>query len=201
MAQEKMSRPEEIAQSIGKQEGERQDIAGKPITKEDASHIQAEAMKAGEEVKPGSLAARAQSAASVNVREGRIPPGPGLGDVKPFDEEPYKSDLQQHGMEIGGKPGEKRDVAGKPITPEDASRIQQAETRLGHDTSKGSLSARAASAAAANVREGIVKPTPGGGTAGATPRDRRSTLEQRAPQSREELRQEIRRDRRQEQGQ
>ncbi|GBG62940.1 hypothetical protein CBR_g34311 [Chara braunii] len=201
MAQDQITYAQKVGKSIGKREDERQDIVGKPITKEDAAHIQAEAMKVGEEVKPGSLPACARSAASVNVREGRIPPGPGLGDVKPFDEEPYKSGLQQHGMEIGGQPGQKQDVAGKPITPEDASRIQQAEARLGHDTGKGSLSAHAASAVAANVREGIVDLTPEGGTAGATAPDIKSALEQYPPEHREEVRQEIRSALRDEKGQ
>ncbi|KAH9323431.1 hypothetical protein KI387_018070, partial [Taxus chinensis] len=65
-------------------------------------------------------------------------------------------DVRESIEQIGGGPGEARDIAGKPITPEDARIIQSTEIECGFPTGKGSLSARAQSAAAANVKEGTV---------------------------------------------
>lgn len=63
--------------------------------------------------------------------------------------------------QIGGGPGEVRDIDGRLITPEDARVIQRKETECLYPTGKGSLSARAQSAAAANVREGKVEENAG----------------------------------------
>ncbi|GAQ78770.1 hypothetical protein KFL_000180530 [Klebsormidium nitens] len=69
-----------------------------------------------------------------------------LGDtVKPEQHEASK---------LGGKPGELRELGGKPVTSEDAAHIAAAEAAAGKSTGAGSLAARAQSAAAANEREG-----------------------------------------------
>ena len=47
---------------------------------------------------------------------------------------------------------------GKPMTSEDAARIQSSGDKSGKDTGKGSFPAKAQSAAAKNVNEGIVPP-------------------------------------------
>eukprot|EP00850_Spirogloea_muscicola_P010109 SM000058S18539 [mRNA] locus=s58:482036:483173:+ [translate_table: standard] len=140
---------------LGKFEGETQELHGHPITKEEAAAIQAEEAAAGHDTGKGSYAARARSAASVNVREERVPQS-ALGGVAPFHEEPYTTELREHGHEIGGKQDEKRDILGKLITHEDASKIHKMETRLGNETGTGTLASRVASAASANVKEGRV---------------------------------------------
>ncbi|GLJ42385.1 hypothetical protein SUGI_0877870 [Cryptomeria japonica] len=59
--------------------------------------------------------------------------------------------------QFGGREAdERRDIGGRPITPEDAKFIQHKEAEAGNPTGKGSLAARAQSASAANVREGKV---------------------------------------------
>lgn len=50
------------------------------------------------------------------------------------------------------------DIEGVPITPEIAAQVRSSEAKAGHDTGKGSASARVQSAAAYNLRENIVPP-------------------------------------------
>ncbi|GLJ32502.1 hypothetical protein SUGI_0653980 [Cryptomeria japonica] len=71
---------------------------------------------------------------------------------KPFREE-EGPEVVEGIQQIGRGPNEVRDIAGKPITPEDARIIQKKEAECGFPTVKGSLSTRAQAAAAANVRE------------------------------------------------
>jgi hypothetical protein len=62
---------------------------------------------------------------------------------------------KEEASNIGGKPGESRELNGKPISAEDAAHIAAAETAAGKSTGAGSLAAKAQSAAAANERDGI----------------------------------------------
>lgn len=59
---------------------------------------------------------------------------------------------------IGGGPYESKEISGIPITPQIAAEVRSAEEKAGHDTGKGSPAARLQSAAAYNVREGVVPP-------------------------------------------
>jgi hypothetical protein len=59
---------------------------------------------------------------------------------------------------IGGGAYESKEINGIPITPQIAAEVRSAEDKAGHSTGKGSAAARVQSAAAYNVREGIVPP-------------------------------------------
>jgi hypothetical protein len=59
---------------------------------------------------------------------------------------------------IGGGAHESKEINGIPITPQIAAEVRRAEDKAGHDTGKGSVAARVQSAAAFNVREGVVPP-------------------------------------------
>eukprot|EP00897_Mesotaenium_endlicherianum_P002201 jgi/Mesen1/2008/ME000147S01092 len=68
--------PEDISEpeKIGGKWTEKHEIEGKPITPEDAAEIVSAEQKAGHDTSKGSLAARMQAAADVNVKEGIVPP-------------------------------------------------------------------------------------------------------------------------------
>ena len=51
-----------------------------------------------------------------------------------------------------------KEINGIPITPQIAAEVRSAQDKAGHDTGKGSPAARVQSAAAYNVREGVVPP-------------------------------------------
>eukprot|EP00897_Mesotaenium_endlicherianum_P006950 jgi/Mesen1/6283/ME000324S05321 len=138
--------------NLGQDKGQTRELEGHPISKEEASHIQAEEQRAGHDVGHDSLAARARSAASANAREGKTSPGPFLGDVKPFNEEPHQAELREHAQEFGGRTEEKKDILGAPITLDDARKVTKMEVRAGRPTGAGSLAARISSAAAANEK-------------------------------------------------
>jgi len=59
---------------------------------------------------------------------------------------------------IGGGPHESKEISGIPITPQIAAEVRRAEEKAAHNTGKGSPAARLQSAAAYNVREGVVPP-------------------------------------------
>jgi hypothetical protein len=81
---------------------------------------------------------------------------PGLNEM--VKDGPLTADTIPDVDKIGGKPYEKKDIDGIPITPQLANEVRSAEEKAGHDTGKGSVAARLQSAAAYNVRENIVPP-------------------------------------------
>ncbi|CAI5458606.1 unnamed protein product [Closterium sp. Yama58-4] len=66
--------PREEVETIGGSAEQKQEIAGKPITPQDAAEAKSEAMMAGEPTGKGSLPARMEAAAAFNVREHVVPP-------------------------------------------------------------------------------------------------------------------------------
>lgn len=59
---------------IGGKRSEKQEVLGKPITPEDAAEVMSSEQAAGHDTGKGSVAARMQSAAAVNVKENVVPP-------------------------------------------------------------------------------------------------------------------------------
>eukprot|EP00271_Cylindrocystis_brebissonii_P022748 TRINITY_DN887_c0_g1_i1.p1 TRINITY_DN887_c0_g1~~TRINITY_DN887_c0_g1_i1.p1 ORF type:complete len:128 (-),score=28.05 TRINITY_DN887_c0_g1_i1:874-1257(-) len=61
-----------------------------------------------------------------------------------------------HPQNLGPGKTQTTEIYGKPVTPDDASDVMSAAQARGEDTGKGSVSAHMQSAAAANVRRGVV---------------------------------------------